>query len=272
MIGGQVVGSSGGYSANVASQNPYNTIGQVSNDYDKKGAMSYDGLYRPYSTNPGASGIAHFESPTGSGYTEPDVNHLNPFISGHDIQSVIVDTPSGLPEDIVIPNLGYYPEYYRPIAFKGPMVLCGWGIDIDGNPVPAKPLASGETEVQYVDNYLQRSDLWKTGPIDIRWDDDRKVWVTGGTGGAKLVQVLDDGIVAPSGAPSIYSYKKVYKCRVVDVDFDESANSDVSLDYTDNYIYAGNFRDISILTNKLYLVNKIGGKYLIDSEAGFVND
>lgn len=272
MLCGEMVGASGtGYSANVASQPPYNTVSQLGIDYEHKGGMSLDGMFRPFSTNPDASGIPHYESPTGSG-TGIDCNDLNPFKSGHDIQC-IVNGSGTVPDDLVIPNLGgYYPSEYRPIALRGPLVISGWGYDINEDPVPSKPLPSGQTTKEFVDNVLQRSDLWKTGPVDIRWDDDRKVWVASGGGGSKLVKVLSTGITAPSGAPSLTSYKKVYKCQVATVDFDDQEDSEVSISLTSDYIYAGNFRDISIITDKYYLVQKVGSKYLIDSQADFVND
>ena len=36
----------------------------------------------------------------------------------------------------------------------------------------------------FLDNHKKRVDQWKAGPVDLRWDDTRKVWVAGGGGGA----------------------------------------------------------------------------------------
>src|SRR6185295_15781964 len=52
----------------------------------------------------------------------------------------------------------------RLIGVRGPIVVVGWGIDIHGNVAPN------------VDNYMQRSDKWKAGPVDMLWDDIRGVW------------------------------------------------------------------------------------------------
>lgn len=120
----------------------------------------------------------------------------------------------------------------RFFAFRGPMMLHGWGYDTEGYPVPnqadqpkefdnqGRPKrflltssgtndlskdgkflpASGESlgdiigsgyvmengqwtrkPTQYFHlNWGERSDLWPIGPIDLRWDRDRKVWVGGG--------------------------------------------------------------------------------------------
>lgn len=60
---------------------------------------------------------------------------------------------------------------------KGPMYLSGWGYDICGLPVPADkfPGKGRSFDMRAANN----RGLWKTGPVDLRWDDDRKVWVGG---------------------------------------------------------------------------------------------
>lgn len=61
---------------------------------------------------------------------------------------------------------------------KGPIYLSGWGYDICGLPMPHSNVP---TSGRYFDprTSVNRA-IWKTGPVDLRWDDDRKVW-TGGT-------------------------------------------------------------------------------------------
>jgi hypothetical protein len=50
----------------------------------------------------------------------------------------------------------------RPLALRGPLVVCGWGYDT------ALSLRNGSG--------YQRFDTWPTGPVDLLWDDYRKVW------------------------------------------------------------------------------------------------
>lgn len=124
---------------------------------------------------------------------------------------------------------------HRFMSFRGPMMLHGWGYDIDGYPIPnsadepkevddkgrpkrfflttsgtndltkdgaflptsTQPLGDiigkgwkkdgGEwkrnrTNKFYL-NWAERADLWPVGPIDFRWDYNRKVWVAGGNQG-----------------------------------------------------------------------------------------
>ena len=122
----------------------------------------------------------------------------------------------------------------RFFAFRGPMMLHGWGYDTEGYPVPnqadqpkefdnqGRPkrfllTSSGTNDFAKEGKFLpgdneslgdiigsgyimengqwtrkptnyfhlnwgERSDLWPIGPIDLRWDHDRKVWVGGGGG------------------------------------------------------------------------------------------
>ena len=267
MLCGEIVGNKNiGYAYNVVTQPTYNTIGQLNVNYTNKGGMSLDGLFRPFSTNPENSGMPHFENHTGSG-TGPNVDNLNPFNDNHDIQAIIHGQE--VPEDVVISNLDSYPSIteYRPIALKAPLILTGWGYDTEENPIPN---ASGNfgTSTNRIDNYQQRSDLWKTGPLDVRWDNDRKVWTGGGGDGqTKIVRVLNDGIEAPDSP--LVTYKKVYKCVVVSPHFDNEENADVTLTETEQEIYAGNFRDTVIITDLYYLVHNINGKWIIDSQSAF---
>ena len=65
----------------------------------------------------------------------------------------------------------YSDNDYRAVALRGPLMLAGWGYDIYGDPVP-----SADCKKQFLDNWLRRPDQWKVGPVDLRWDDERKLW------------------------------------------------------------------------------------------------
>jgi len=117
----------------------------------------------------------------------------------------------------------------RFFSFKGPMVMHGWGYDIDGFPVPnasGNPINSGQfkphpttgalwrtraldvmgandinspdygdiivgqnmewkdglwsepyREKEFLDGWGLKQSNWPVGPIDLRWDESRRVWV-----------------------------------------------------------------------------------------------
>jgi hypothetical protein len=62
----------------------------------------------------------------------------------------------------------------RGVGFKSPMVLTGWGYDVNNLPVPAR---SG-TPTLFHQQASWNPHLWKSGPVDLRWDEQRGVWTT----------------------------------------------------------------------------------------------
>ena len=62
----------------------------------------------------------------------------------------------------------------RGVGFKSPMVLTGWGYDINNLPIPAR---SG-TPTLFHPQASWNPNLWKSGPVDLRWDEQRGVWTT----------------------------------------------------------------------------------------------
>lgn len=162
-------------------------------NWESIAGVSFDGLYAPFTTDTRLiSGMPHFESPSGN-YTGPDANDLNPFNPGHNISIAVVGRGVSGHRSISLSDSGNY-DVHRGIGLKGPLVICGWGYDIDGKPVPngltqtSGQLPGSGTGVSGLINvsgdafhpdYLQDISLWKTGPLDCRWDDERKVWVAG---------------------------------------------------------------------------------------------
>jgi len=182
---------------------------------DRVGAISLDGLFVPYSTYIEHTGsLPHFESPTESGEGVVNVNSLNPFnpsnmfgtgilstgitdsgtynqnvwaSGGHNILAAITSSKYSTDNSIesgVHPSDHYFDAdfYYRKktelldirsIAHRAPLILSGPGYDVDGNPVP-----TGSGGGMHPQAYSNPS-LWKTGPLDVRWDQSRAVWSAG---------------------------------------------------------------------------------------------
>ena len=80
----------------------------------------------------------------------------------------------------------------RAVGFKSPMVLTGWGYDIDDNPVPAD---TGNTTLFHPESSWNPR-YWKSGPVDLRWDNERGVW-TGGGGNTKIYLVKLTNLYTP---------------------------------------------------------------------------
>ena len=83
----------------------------------------------------------------------------------------------------------------RTMGLRGPLLLSGWGYDISGNPVPAKD----GSPTEFADDAPTNRNNWKSGPIDLKWDEDRKMW----TSGFQIAEGwLTSDIVAPAPGSS----------------------------------------------------------------------
>lgn len=179
-----------GYQGNNIGSVPYYHVQNVADgDWEKIAGCSYDGLFRPYSTKFSVSGMPHFTDPSGYRGGDSTVNDLNPFKEGHDIK-VAFRGASGT-VDINNPASGGPADDYRSIALKAPVILCGWGKDINGGVVP-----------NY--NTMQNQQEFKTGPLDVKWDEERGVW---GHGLQFYEGILTSDIIAPTniaGMPTTF--------------------------------------------------------------------
>lgn len=130
--------------------------------------------------------------------TNPSGNpHYINSCPGHVID--MVGRNSTVPDSGLISNLydyeqfdGRYSTDYRFLGLRGPIVVHAWGYDLDGKPVPnaidKEHLAKSGifvTEVSgvglkdaFMDNWLEKPASWPVGPIDLRWDRNRGMWVT----------------------------------------------------------------------------------------------
>ena len=62
----------------------------------------------------------------------------------------------------------------RAAALRGPLLLAGWGYDLQGKPVPNEQ--PDDPNNRFEEHWLHKTNNWKVGPIDLRWDEERGVW------------------------------------------------------------------------------------------------
>lgn len=60
--------------------------------------------------------------------------------------------------------------------FRGPMIMSGWGFDLGDRPAPA---LSNDEPFRFDPETVNNRSVWKAGPIDFKWDIERKVWSMG---------------------------------------------------------------------------------------------
>jgi hypothetical protein len=85
---------------------------------------------------------------------------------------------------------------------RGPMIVSGWGTDLVDRPVPNSGGRPFEINPEFVNN----RGIWKSGPVALQWDRDRKVW---SMGHHMICGVAEQAIVAPSTpcSPTHFSIK-----------------------------------------------------------------
>ena len=177
ILGGDIVVGGSGESlivrTNVAAMASYRLLSQTGQEnYKNKAGISLDGIFVPYTTDTSSSGyFPHFTSPSEDS-DEPTCTELNPF--GENGIAMAFPDSEGLPDNICTEYTNYNGSV-RAIGLKAPLIVGGWGYDTDGLPVPR---GSGDA---FLENYKNRADQWKVGPVDLRWSEERGVWVTGGS-------------------------------------------------------------------------------------------
>jgi hypothetical protein len=184
--------------------NPFNPNNSLSLYYAPTGSELYQSSLA-YSGFPLPSELGFSQVDTNSriGKERGDLRKGSPsgwMESGHSIQMAVNGTGNRYSTDFdyqFTESSGVDVEVtdIRAVGFRGPMVLSGWGFDTDGKPVPADP----ENPRVFAPGAFSNPSLFKTGPIDLRWDNERKVW--GGFPETYLVKMTN------TYNPSCFSYE-----------------------------------------------------------------
>jgi hypothetical protein len=198
---------------------PANELSSERDDFDLKSFMSLDGLLRPVSKS-GDGGLPRYVSYTSdpcnkiphqsesitppiTGYTPISIStmYLDPTAGtnspkhgtsiGHDIKILARgDGGSGLTSlncHIDEKGVGYIePTDYRFLALRGPLVVHGWGYDLQGKPIPnaaddEESCAIGDfndedLQDSFLTDWMRKSHTWPVAPVDLRYDRKRGVW------------------------------------------------------------------------------------------------
>lgn len=140
--------------------------------FQSMAAMSMNGLLRPFATKTdGATNMSSYVTATAQG-DFPCGPSLDPWKGSNDVEAYAWGSSyTGLRTTTDTPT----PDNARVLALRGPLVLSGWGYGMDTKKYPA------DVGGDWANDYLKRCDQWKTGPVDLLWDDQRGVWTCHGT-------------------------------------------------------------------------------------------
>lgn len=204
----------GSIATGVGDRTPWNVMGAVSLDaifcpYNNLADSGRVGPYMPYWTNPSGASKAVTSKTLNPFDPFNQLKDLDPFndlwtSGGHNIAMALNYNPldSGNSGDGYIGGYVGYPsgEYpggtgapvdiyfekdfwarrtversgIRSVGLKSPLVLTGWGYDVNSLPVPA----STGNKSRFHEDASWDTHLWKSGPVDLRWDEERGVWTT----------------------------------------------------------------------------------------------
>lgn len=200
-------------------------VGELNDNFNKKAIMSLDGLFRGAKRKDASNGLSAYAAgatneylqyaataiePPLDNYTELQIysDFIDPFVgkgstlinddrangvTHHDIKIMNSDNiPSGstgsmsLPADDFAGNNPYDGDpNYRFTALRGPLVISGWGYDLQGKPIPndadGSNAALGDFSQEalkdkFLAQWLEKPETWPVGPVDLRFDRRRGVW------------------------------------------------------------------------------------------------
>jgi hypothetical protein len=211
-----------------------------------KNVAALDTLFVPFSTNYNERSQPHFELPSGS-ISTINATGLNPFTGPHNF-TLMTRASHESEEELNIIDSGINDiDGYRAFALRSPLVLAGWGVDINGKPVPNKTPSSPGNE--YAPGYRQDPTLWKAGPLHCGWDDTNKMWVATGGNNIKLGFLRDHLPFNGSGLCDIYNYQNASGKHIVN-------NSVYVFDWllSSGHVISRNTKCILLQTNDRYYV------------------
>lgn len=169
--------------------------------YPNTAGASWTALFRPFSTYMSVSGAV----PTGTvpyylpTYTSPHTGlpantitsvTYNPFQAYNDIE--MYPWGDNFNDSLHNFRLGTTTGSARPICLRGPLIIAGFGMGVDGTWYP------GASSV-FNSGVLRRFDTWKVGALDPLWDDHRGIWTC-----HDMLYGKVSGVTPPGSATFLY--------------------------------------------------------------------
>lgn len=168
-------------------------------------------FFKPFTTNVTGNGVAHYHKTLRGTGIDADASGLNP-IGRYTLNENILHGYT-MPGDLYLDPIDA--NNARLHGFKTPTTLVGPGYDVWGYPTPNyRPMwdisGSLSASVPSTGFYATGgslalhlrdvpSPLWKAGPLDVRWDQERGVWAAPiGVFPAVITRVVASGITNPA--------------------------------------------------------------------------
>jgi hypothetical protein len=237
-----------GYSE-VAAMTPGDALASINprdnSHFQQTAMMSINGLLRPYSTKKDDEYMPAFIEPIlqlKNDDRKMTCQTLNPFRQDNDI--IVYSRGTTFNKDMKSFDYNYKTktitysrqsktgDNVRAIGLKGPLIVSGYGFNIYCRSAQDTVKNNGDWEVAR--DYLNEEDRrdimkYRTGPVDLLWDDMRGVWTPHGTVYGYLLEDLD----ACDSDPRVYKKDKwpKAKIRLLGLD-DKKLSNSIGLDGT----------------------------------------
>jgi len=174
-----------GSPANSLTLNPFNPNNSLTLSYSPTGSLLYRATITGTVPQPDELIFSQADTITEIGKERGDFRKGKPnswLESGHNISMAVNGTGNRYNTDFdyqFTEHTGWNVEVtnIRGVGLRAPLVLTGWGFDTNAAPVPAD---TGNARI-FASGAFKDPSLWKSGPVDLRWDNDRKVWTGAGT-------------------------------------------------------------------------------------------
>lgn len=160
------------------STSPTNMMAYMSSSYAGPFKMGPTERMPPYLFNGQVQGASHITNFVLNPYTTSAAlnSHFAGRGAGYGMQTDYITFGSSIGNMGDVDNFKQQSTDIRGIAHRGPLMLHGWGYDVNGKPVPNQdPSAPNQN---FATNWLSNPRTWPVGPVDLRWDATRGVWVS----------------------------------------------------------------------------------------------
>lgn len=176
-------------------------------EFEKGAMVSLDALLSPYSFGgtSAASGMPRQTALTGVWRDTTILNGENSHIFRNGPNNIRILTHNSGADTNYYGAHAYYNNFYsqfpvsgtprRSMSLRAPLILTGWGRKVD----TTVTWGSGDT---YNPDFMTNAGTWKTGPLDMLWDENRQCWTTFGKHKGTAVSTI------PAGGSGFINIKK----------------------------------------------------------------
>ena len=161
--------------------------------YIRKGKelVDTDGTYTHKLVNPAAEDLDPYFGAKWAPQRQANFNKVDFGATIVDDFQTLINTPDGSMAFEDRDNVSINNNEYRTYGLRGPLLLSGWGYDVDGLPVPSFD------RLDFTGLVSQNRSMWKTGPVDLRWDHERQLW----SGGREIVEGILTASISKAASP-----------------------------------------------------------------------